>query len=82
MDIRAHAIELLNEFYLCMRARPKHNAVDFRLEKDQCEKIAGELNNLIAWGTDEEIAESCKVLEPKLIRLKEKLTFELLKYGV
>jgi hypothetical protein len=82
MDIRAHAIELLNEFYLCMRARPKHNAVDFRLEKDQCEKIAGQLNNLIAWGTDEEIAESCKVLEPKLNRLKEKLIFEVLKHGV
>jgi hypothetical protein len=82
MDIRAHAIELLNEFYLCMRARPKHNAVDFRLEKDQCEMVANNLNNLLAWGTEEEIAESCKILEPKLIKLKEKLTFELLKYGV
>lgn len=79
---RAYAEELLNEFYLCMGARPKHNAVDFRLEKDQCEKIAGKLNNLLAWGSEEEIADACKTLEPKLHKLKEKLIFEVLKHGV
>jgi hypothetical protein len=65
-----------------MQARPKHNAVDFRLEKDQCEKWAGHLNNLLAWGTESEIAEASHQLEPRLIRLKEKLIFEVLKYGI
>lgn len=82
MDYSAHARELLNEFYLCMQAQPKHNAVDFRLEKDQCEKWACNLNNLIAWGSESEIAEACNQFEPRLVKLKEKLIFEVLKYGI
>lgn len=82
MDIREHATELLNEYYLCSRSRPKHNAIDLQLEKDSCDKWAGNLNNLIAWGAENEIAEACHQFEPRLKRLKEKLIIEVLTHGV
>jgi hypothetical protein len=82
MDIRTQSIELLNDYYLCCRSRPKHNAIDLQLEKDNCDKWAGNLNNLLAWGDDPEIAEAYYQLEPRLQRLKEKLIIEVLTHGV
>ena len=35
IDVRLQAAELLNEFELCIKARPKHNAVDIQIEKDR-----------------------------------------------
>ena len=82
MNIREHAMELLNEYYLCSRSRPKHNAIDLQLEKDNCDKWAGNLNNLLAWGNDNEIAEACHQLEPRLKQLKERIIIEVLTHGV
>jgi hypothetical protein len=81
MDFREYASQLLEEFNLCLQARPKHDAVDVQLEKDNCAKFAYHLNTQLGWGTDNEIAEACYQLEPRLKRLKEKLTFEILKNG-
>lgn len=78
---KQRANELINEFNLCNRARPKHNAVDVQLEKDSCAKWAVHLNNQLGWGTENEIAEACHQLEPRLQRLKEKLIIEILKNG-
>jgi len=82
MSYKEHAKELLEEFYLCVKAKPKHNSVDLQLEKDQCEKLAGRLNNLLAWGDDSEIEEACQQFEPRLKRLKEKLVIEVLTHGI
>lgn len=82
MDYRLHAEDLLKEFYLCLGAKPKHNAVGLQLEKDACEKWAGHLTNLLAWGDDTQIAEACLQLEPRLKRLKEKIIIEVLTYGI
>lgn len=82
MDIRPRAVKILDEFYTCVGAKPKHNAIDLRLEKDSCEKLADRLNNLLAWGDDTEIELVCNQLEPKLEKLKEKLVIEILKYGI
>ncbi len=82
MNIRDHAERLLEEFDYCMKARPRHNAVDVQLEKDSVAKWAYHLNSQIAWGTDNDIAEACHQLEPRLNSLKEKIVIEVLKYGV
>lgn len=82
MSIRDHAERLLEEFDHCMRARPRHNAVDVQLEKDSVAKWAYHLNSQIAWGTDNDVAEACHQLEPRLNNLKEKIVFEVLKHGV
>ena len=79
---RDQAEELLTEFYMCYRAKPRHNAVDLQLEKDVCEKWAGHLSNQLAWGTDSDVAEAASQLESRLRRLKEKIVIEVLKYGV
>lgn len=78
---RCRGEELLKEFDLCIRAKPKHNAVDIQLEKDSVSKWAVNLNNQLGWGTDLEIAEACYQLEPRLARLKEKLVMEILING-
>jgi hypothetical protein len=80
-DWRQRADELLQEFELCCRAKPKHDAIDIQLEKDAVAKWAYHLNTQRGWGTDNEIAEACHQLEPRLRKLKEKLVIEILTHG-
>lgn len=81
IDWRQRADELLAEFELCCRAKPKHDAIDIQLEKDSVAKFAYHLSTQRGWGTDTEIAEACHQLEPRLNRLKEKLVMEILTNG-
>lgn len=81
MDFRQYAQTLLEEYNICLQAKPKHNAIDVQLEKDSVSKWACYLNSQLGWGTDSEIAEACHQLEPRLRRLKEKLVMEILKNG-
>ena len=78
---KQRADDLLVEFDLCCKAKPKHNAVDVQLEKDAVAKFAHHLNTQRSWGSDREIAEACYQLEPRLQRLKEKLVTEILTNG-
>lgn len=80
-DFRQRAHELLEEYNLCLRAKPRHDAINVQLEKDAVGKWAVLLNNQLGWGTDNDIAEACYQLEPRLTDLKKKLIFEILKNG-
>lgn len=81
IDWKTKADVLLEEFDLCCKAKPKHNAVGVQLEKDTCAKFAYLLSTQRSWGDEIEIAEACHQLEPRLNQLKEKLVFEILKNG-
>lgn len=81
MDIREYAKQLLEEYDMCCKAKPKHNAVDIQLDKDVIAPWAVYLNNQLSWGTDNEIAKATYQLESRLTPLKEKLIFEVLKHG-
>lgn len=81
MDWKLYAEQLLEQFNQCMYAKPKHDAVNIQLEKDSTAKWAYHLNNQLAWGTENELAEACHQLEPRLKKLQEKLVFEILKDG-
>jgi hypothetical protein len=81
MDWNTRADELIEEYNRCCQARPRHGAVDVQLEKDAVGKWASHLATQRSWGTDNEIAEACYQLEPRLNRLKEKLVIEILKNG-
>ena len=80
-DHRVRADQLIEEFNLCMRARPRGNAVEVQLEKDACAKWAHHLLTQRSWGSDLEVAEACNQLEPKLKQLREKVLIELLTNG-
>ena len=80
-DWKQRADELLGEFDLCCKAKPKHDAVDIQLEKDSVAKLAYHLNTQRSWGSDNEIAEACYQLEPRLAELKKKLIIEILQNG-
>lgn len=81
MTVQERAQQLLEEFNLCIRAKPKHNAIDIQLEKDAVSKWAVHLNRQLGWGTENEIAEACNQLESRLKTLKEKLIIEILTNG-
>ena len=81
IDWKARADELLEEFNLCIRAKPKHDAINIQLEKDTVAKFAYHLSTQRSWGSDVEIAEACHQLEPRLRQLKEKLIIEILQHG-
>lgn len=81
-DWKVKADELLEEYNMCCRSRPKHGAVDVQLEKDAVGKWASNLATQRSWGTDTEIAEAYYQLVPRLTQLKEKLIIEILNHGL
>lgn len=81
IDWKQRADELLKEFDLCCKAKPMHDAVNVQLEKDAVGKFAYNLATHRSWGTDNEIAEACYQLEPRLASLKKKLIIEILQHG-
>jgi hypothetical protein len=81
IDWKTRADQLLEEFDLCIKAKPMHNAVDIQLEKDTVAKFAYNLATQRGWGSDREIAEAIYQLEPRLAQLKKKLIIEILQYG-
>jgi len=81
MDFKEYADQLLEEYNLCCRARPRHNAIDIQLLKDSVGKCASYLATQRSWGTDNEIAEACHWLAPRLRELKEQVIIEVLTHG-
>jgi hypothetical protein len=81
MDFKEYADQLIEEYNLCAKARPKHNAVDIQILKDSVGKWASHLATQRSWGTENDIAEACYQLAPRLQELKEQVIFEVLKNG-
>ena len=81
MNFKEYADQLIEEYDLCCRAKPKHNAVDIQLLKDSVGKWASHLATQRSWGTDTEIAEACYQLAPRLQELKEQVIIEVLTNG-
>jgi hypothetical protein len=81
IDWKSRADQLLEEFNMCIRAKPMHNVVDIQLEKDTVAKFAYNLSTQRGWGSDTEIAEAIYQLEPRLAELKKKLIIEILQHG-
>lgn len=81
MNVKEYADCLLEEYNMCCRARPRHNAVDIQLLKDSVGKWATHLATQRSWGADVEIAEACHQLEPRLKELKEQVIIEVLTNG-
>ena len=81
MNYKEHAIQLLQEWQLCVDAKPRHGAIDIQLEKDRCEEWAIQLMSISMWGAPNELVEACYQLEYRLKNLKEKIVIEVLKNG-
>ena len=81
IDWKSYADELIEEYILCCKAKPKHDAVNIQIEKDLCGKWASHLAVQRSWGTETEMAEACHQLENRLTKLKEKLVMEILTNG-
>lgn len=81
MNFKEYADALIKEWSLCLDAKPKHNAVDIKLEKDQCEEWIMHLMKTRLWGTENDLAEACYQVDSRLKTLKEKLIIEVLTNG-
>ena len=81
MDYKELADNLVKEWVLCLDAKPKHNVVDIKLEKDQCEQWILHLMKTRLWGTEIELAEACYQVDSRLKTLKEKIVIEVLTHG-
>ena len=81
MNFKEHADNLVKEWALCLDAKPKQDAVNIKIEKDQCEKWVIHLMKTRLWGTEIELAEACHQVDSRLKVLKEKIVIEVLKNG-
>jgi hypothetical protein len=81
MNFKEYADSLIEEYNMCCRARPRQNAVDIQILKDTVGKWAYHLATQRSWGTDEEIAEACYQLAPRLQELKKQVIIEVLTNG-
>jgi len=81
MNFKEYADDLVKEWTLCLEAKPKHDAVNIMIEKDQCEECVIHLMRIRLWGTENELAEACYQVDSRLKNLKEKLTIEVLTNG-
>jgi hypothetical protein len=81
MNFKEQADNLVKEWALCLDAKPKHNAVNIKLEKDQCEQWVMHLMKTRLWGTENELAEACYQVDSRLKILKQKLIIEVLTNG-
>jgi hypothetical protein len=81
MTPHERAEQLLQDWALCQRAKPRKNAVDIQLYKDVIKPWAEYLSRQAAWGSEIEILEACNQFETRLKELKEKLIIEVLKNG-
>jgi hypothetical protein len=81
MNYKEYATQLIQDWQLCVNAKPKHDAVDIQLEKDRCEEWAIQLMTISMWGSPRELAETCNQFESRLNALKEKIVIEVLKNG-
>lgn len=81
MNYKEYADDLVKEWTLCLDAKPKHNAVNIKIDKDQCEQWIIHLMKTRLWGTENELAEACYQVERRLKLLKEKLIIEVLTNG-
>ena len=81
MNFKEYADHLIKEWTLCLEAKPKNDAVNIMIEKDQCEEWVIHLMRIRLWGTESELAEACYQVDSRLKRLKEKLVIEVLTNG-
>jgi hypothetical protein len=81
MNYKEHARQLIQDWQLCVNAKPKHDAIDIQLEKDRCEEWAIQLMTISMWGTPNELAEACNQFESRLQPLKEKIIIEVIRHG-
>ena len=81
MNFKEYADHLIKEWSLCLDAKPKHDAVNIKIEKDQCEEWVIQLMRIRLWGTEHELVEACFQVNSRLRILKEKLNIEVLTNG-
>jgi hypothetical protein len=80
-DFKEYADQLLEDYNVCCRARPRDNTVNIQLLKDAVGKWASYLATQRSWGTETDLAEACYQFESRLNALKEKLVIEVLRNG-
>jgi hypothetical protein len=81
MNFKEKAEQLLTEWRMCSTAQPKQNTIDIQLDKESCYKWAHQLQTMLMWGSDSEIAEAYYQFESRLKSYQQKVIIEILHHG-
>lgn len=82
MNPQQRGEELLVEWNMCKHARPKSDAINLQIERDELERWANNLARNLNWAPDNvSTAEAVYQFEHRLKAYKEKAIIEILKNG-
>ena len=82
MNIQQRGEQLLEEWVLCKNAKPKSDAVNLQIERDNLEKWAYNLSRNLDWAPDNiSTMEAVYQFESRLKSYKEKVIVEILTHG-
>ena len=81
MDFQTRARELLDEWELYRKARPREHVLSIQFDKDQMSTWAVHLRRAMMWGSANEVAEACHQFEQRLTQFKDNIVIELLTNG-
>ena len=80
INVKEHAKLLLDDWEKCRNARPRANAADVQIFKDQLETRARRLGWMLTWDQTQ-LDENCKNFARELEQYKKKVVLEILQHG-
>jgi hypothetical protein len=80
IDSGEQARLLLEDWAKCRNARPRSNAADVQISKDQLESKARRLGWMLTWDSTH-LDESCETFAYELEQYKKKVVLEILQHG-
>ncbi len=80
IDSKELAKMLLDDWEKCRNARPRANAADVQISKDQLENKARRLGWMLTWDQTQ-LDESCDIFAHELEQYKKKVVLEILQHG-
>jgi hypothetical protein len=80
IDSKEQAKILLDDWEKCRNARPRANAADVQISKDQLENKARRLGWMLTWDRTQ-LDENCKIFAQELEQYKKKVVLEILRHG-
>jgi hypothetical protein len=82
MNVQQRGEELLAEWNVCKHARPKGDAINLQIERDQLERWANNLSRNLTWAPENiTTLEAVYQFEQRFTAYKQKAVLEILKNG-
>jgi hypothetical protein len=82
MNLQQRGEQLIEEWALCKNAKPRSDAINLQIERDELERWANNLARNLNWAPDNvTTAEAVYQFEYRLKSYREKVIIEILTHG-